>query len=224
MTTPTPTLFQPITLGPQLPLKHRIVLAPLTRYRGTNPKHVPILPMMKEYYTQRASALGTFLITEATFIAERGGGEENVPGIWSEEQVAAWKEVRASFCCLPTHLIINVTMQISDSVHAVGCFIFLQMYSQGRAAHPAELRGDDPSLPYVSASDVKLKDVDESPRPLTIPEIHEYVALYEQAAKNAMRAGFDGVEIHCMFLSFAINESSLTTPYSRKWIPPEPVP
>ncbi|KAJ7248981.1 hypothetical protein C8J57DRAFT_1357353 [Mycena rebaudengoi] len=177
MTTPTPTLFQPITLGPQLPLKHRIVLAPLTRYRGTNPKHVPILPMMKEYYTQRASAPGTFLITEATFIAERGGGEENVPGIWSEEQVAAWKE-------------------ISDSVHAVGCFIFLQMYSQGRAAHPAELRGDDPSLPYVSASDVKLKDVDESPRPLTIPEIHEYVALYEQAAKNAMRAGFDGVEIH----------------------------
>jgi NADPH2 dehydrogenase len=92
MATSLPKLFQPANLG-ALQLKHRIVLAPLTRYRSSL-EHVPTLPLMKEYYTQRASTPGTLLFTEATFIAARAGGYPNVPGIWSDEQIAAWREVR----------------------------------------------------------------------------------------------------------------------------------
>lgn len=86
-------LFAPFKLG-DIALKHRIVLCPLTRIRSTATTHVPQLPVMKEYYTQRASAPGTLLITEATFIAAKAGGMKNVPGIWSSEQIKAWKEVR----------------------------------------------------------------------------------------------------------------------------------
>ncbi|KAJ7673846.1 FMN-linked oxidoreductase [Mycena polygramma] len=169
-------LFQPISIGP-MQLMHRVVLAPLTRYRSSIPGHVPTLPLMKEYYTQRASTKGTLLITEATFIAARAGGMPGIPGIWSEEQVAAWKE-------------------ITDSVHAAGSYIFLQLWALGRAAKPKQLQSEDPSFPYVSASTVKLSSAKDTPRPLTVPEIQEYVQLYAQAAKNAIRAGFDGVEVH----------------------------
>ncbi|KAJ6608510.1 NADH:flavin oxidoreductase/NADH oxidase [Mycena sp. CBHHK59/15] len=177
MASATPKLFQPISVGP-VQLKHRVVMAPLTRFRSSDPGHVPILPMMKEYYTQRASTPGTLLITEATFIAARAGGFAHIPGIWSEDQIAAWKE-------------------ITDSVHAAGSFFFLQLWALGRTAEPKQLRAEDPSFAYVGASDVGMKDEKESPRPLTVAEIQEYVTLYAQAAKNAIRAGFDGVEIHC---------------------------
>ncbi|KAJ7673852.1 hypothetical protein DFH06DRAFT_750779 [Mycena polygramma] len=176
MAASSPKLFQPTNVGP-LQLKHRVVLAPLTRYRSSIPGHVPTLPLMKEYYTQRASTPGTLLITEATFIAARAGGDAGIPGIWSEEQIAAWKE-------------------ITDSVHAAGSYIFLQLWALGRAAKPEQLREEDPSFPFVSASDIKLTYSDETPRPLTVAEIEEYVGLYGQAAKNAIRAGFDGVEVH----------------------------
>ncbi|KAJ6587563.1 hypothetical protein DFH09DRAFT_1027543 [Mycena vulgaris] len=176
MTSSIPKLFQPIKIG-RLDLKHRVVLAPLTRYRSSDPGHVPLLPMMKEYYTQRATTPGTLLITEATFIAARAGGQAHVPGIWSEEQIAAWKE-------------------ITDSVHAAGSYFFLQMWALGRAADPEQLHKEDASFPFVSASDVKMSSGKENPRPLTVPEIQEYVGLYAQAAKNAIRAGFDGVEVH----------------------------
>lgn len=86
-------LFQPIQVG-HLNLKHRIVLAPLTRTRATK-THVPLLPLVPEYYSQRASTPGTLLISEATFIAAKAAGYAYVPGIWNEEQIAAWKEVRA---------------------------------------------------------------------------------------------------------------------------------
>ena len=83
-------LYAPIKVGP-VNLNHRIVLAPLTRYRATD-EHVP-LPTVKEYYAQRANIPGTLLITEATFIAPKAGGDKNAPGIWSQDQIAAWKEV-----------------------------------------------------------------------------------------------------------------------------------
>ena len=83
-------LFRPIQLGDTL-LKHRVVLAPLTRFRADK-DHVPLLPIVKEYYTQRASEPGTLLITEATFIHPRAGGYAHVPGIWSDAQIQAWKE------------------------------------------------------------------------------------------------------------------------------------
>lgn len=85
-----PKLFQQIRVG-DLTLAHRIVLAPLTRFRASD-AHVPV-PIMEDYYSQRASVPGTLLITEATFIDARAGGTDNIPGIWSEEQVYAWKKV-----------------------------------------------------------------------------------------------------------------------------------
>lgn len=88
----TPRLFQPVEVG-QMELKHRVVLAPMTRVRADK-HHVPNLPVMKEYYAQRATTPGTFLITESTLIAPQAGGQKNVPGIYSNKQVKMWKEVR----------------------------------------------------------------------------------------------------------------------------------
>lgn len=83
-------LFTPIQIG-NLALKHRVVLAPLTRYRA-NKEHVHG-DLAVEYYSQRASTPGTLLITEATFIANEAGGYNNVPGIWSQDQIKGWKRV-----------------------------------------------------------------------------------------------------------------------------------
>jgi NADPH2 dehydrogenase len=83
-------LFQPITVG-DLRLQHRVVHAPLTRLRVTN-QHV-INRLVPEYYAQRASEPGTLLISEATLVAAEAGGMTNVPGIWSDEQIAEWKSV-----------------------------------------------------------------------------------------------------------------------------------
>jgi NADPH2 dehydrogenase len=85
-------LFAPIKIGAHT-LAHRVVLAPLTRYKANPTDNVPILPLVSEYYTQRASCAGTLLITESTIISRPGGGRDNTPGIWTKEQVAAWKEV-----------------------------------------------------------------------------------------------------------------------------------
>ncbi|KAK7442715.1 hypothetical protein VKT23_015961 [Stygiomarasmius scandens] len=169
-------LFQPIKLG-DIVLRHRVALAPLTRLRADE-KHV-LLPIVKEMYEQRASTPGTFLISEATFIAPRAAGYDNVPGIWSDEQISAWKEV-------------------TDAVHAKGSFIYLQLWAIGRFASQSSLAKEDPSYDVVSASDIPLSDRPQSrPRPLTIPEIKEYSTLYATAASNAVhKAGFDGVEIH----------------------------
>lgn len=90
-------LFQPIQVG-DLQLQNRVVLAPLTRVRAVD-GHVPIQPLVSEYYAQRASSPGTLLISEATFIDARAGGITNAPGIWSEEQIASWKQVSIRFPC-----------------------------------------------------------------------------------------------------------------------------
>ncbi|KAK7451316.1 hypothetical protein VKT23_012657 [Stygiomarasmius scandens] len=171
-------LFQPIKLG-DIVLKHRVALAPLTRFRA-NAKHVP-LPIVKEMYAQRASTPGTLLVTEATLIAARAGGYPHAPGVWSDEQISAWKEV-------------------TEAAHAKGSFIYLQLWALGRAAYAPVLANEDSAYDLVSASDIPLSDrpkEDPRPRPLTIPEIKEYVSLYATAASNAIhKAGFDGVEIH----------------------------
>ncbi|KAJ6505333.1 NADH:flavin oxidoreductase/NADH oxidase [Mycena sanguinolenta] len=172
----SPTLFQPVRIG-NVNLQHRVVLAPLTRYKADN-AHVPFLPLVADYYSQRASKPGTLLITEATFIAARAGGYAHIPGIWSLDQIEAWKT-------------------ITSAVHAKGCSVFMQLWTLGRTARADQLISEDPTFPYVSASDVPLEGRHgPPPRPLTVAEIKEYVALYAQAAKNAIAAGFDGVEIH----------------------------
>ncbi|PBK85283.1 NADH:flavin oxidoreductase/NADH oxidase [Armillaria gallica] len=172
-------LFQPIKIG-DLTLNHRIVLAPLTRYKSSEKGHVPYTSVMKEYYEQRASDPGTFLITEATLVAQKAGVFKNIPGIWSQEQIDAWKE-------------------ITDAVHAKGSFIFCQLWGQGRGANASDLKDEDPSLEFVAPSAIKLSYTSETPRPLTLDEIHEYPKLFAQAAANAVfKAGFDGVEVNAV--------------------------
>jgi NADPH2 dehydrogenase len=106
-------LFQPLKIG-NLEVKHRIGMPSLTRRRATDGR-VPT-PLMKEYYSQRASVPGTLMIVEGTLISPlAAGGFPNAPGIWSEDQIAAWKE-------------------ITDEVHAKGCFIFCQLFAMGRAS------------------------------------------------------------------------------------------
>ncbi|KIY00982.1 uncharacterized protein Z520_03648 [Fonsecaea multimorphosa CBS 102226] len=167
-------LFTPLKLGNDQ-LKHRIAMSPLTRYRADD-DHVP-LPYVKEYYAQRASVPGTQIITEATFITPEAGLFAHIPGIWSGAQIAAWSEVTAA-------------------VHAKGSFIRLQLWALGRSASKAQLTKElGPNARVVSSSDVTQTGGDK-PTPLTEEEIQQYIKSYAQAAKNAIKAGFDGVELH----------------------------
>ncbi|KAE8378925.1 hypothetical protein BDV26DRAFT_280687 [Aspergillus bertholletiae] len=165
-------LFTPVQVG-RMQLSHRITMAPLTRFRNDD-DHVP-LPMMKEHYEQRASVPGTLLITEASLITPRAGGYPNVGAIWSDAQIAAWRT-------------------ITDAVHAKGSYIFMQLWALGRVADPTSLQKDGYDL--VSSSAVPASPESPAPRPLTEDEIRSYIGDYAQAAKNAIAAGFDGVEIH----------------------------
>eukprot|EP00026_Physarum_polycephalum_P010801 Phypoly_transcript_10981.p1 GENE.Phypoly_transcript_10981~~Phypoly_transcript_10981.p1 ORF type:complete len:376 (-),score=70.63 Phypoly_transcript_10981:22-1149(-) len=171
--------FSPLQVG-ELSLQHRFVLAPLTRFRNEAVTHDP-RPLMEEYYEQRATK-GGLLITEATFIGEDAGGYPHAPGIYSQSQIAKWKK-------------------ITDRVHKKGGHIYLQLWHIGRAAHSSNI-GKNP----VSSSDVPISGTTrdsqgrevphEVPTPLTIPQIKELVQTYKVAAENAIKAGFDGVEIH----------------------------
>ncbi|KAI0255565.1 FMN-linked oxidoreductase [Lactifluus subvellereus] len=173
MASAVPKLFQPIRVG-TADLQHRIVMAPMTRLRA-NEQHVHG-ELGLEFYRQRTSVPGTLAITEATFIAARAGGYTNAPGIWSDEQVAGWKP-------------------IVDAVHKNGSFIYLQLWALGRSAE-ADVLKQEGGYPLVAPSAIPLLDHD-TPRPLTVAEIKEYVQLFATAAQNAVhKAGFDGVEIH----------------------------
>ncbi|KAF8997282.1 hypothetical protein BDQ17DRAFT_1248761 [Cyathus striatus] len=168
-------LFQPVEVG-RLELQHRIVLAPLTRFKSFK-NHVPNVPLMKEYYSQRSTTPGTLVIAEGTSVAAKAGGFPNGPGLWSAEQTAAWKE-------------------IVDAVHANGSFIFVQIFAHGRAVFPSLL--EEESFTLVGPSPIPLSNEPTLvPKELTREEIHEYVDLFTQAAKDAVyEAGFDGVEVH----------------------------
>ena len=168
-----PLLLVPLKVG-NLDLKTRIVLAPLTRFRADD-DHVPILPLVREYYEQRASMPGTLLITEGTFISERAGGNENVPGIYNEAQIKAWKNV-------------------VQAVHDKGCFLFCQLWALGRAAKPEVLAKTGHKV--ISASNIPMSEEAAVPQALSEEEIHGFIQDYATAAKNAIEAGFDGVEIH----------------------------
>jgi NADPH2 dehydrogenase len=149
-------------------------MAPLTRFRSSD-EHVPLLPLMATYYSQRASVPGTLLVTEATHISPSAGGYDNVPGIYSPAQIAAWK-------------------QVTDAVHARGGFIFCQLWSMGRAANPEVAA--KAGFQVHSSSATPMDDKAVVPVEMTVEEIRERVREYAVAAKNAVEAGFDGVEIH----------------------------
>lgn len=189
-------LFQPLNVA-RVPLKHRVVMAPLTRYRCDDdwvPMEIAkgakiplvyveghangvnlVLTRLADYYTQRASTPGTLLITEATLISERAAGRRNVPGIWTKGQIAGWKS-------------------IVDAVHGRGCFIFCQLWELGRAGWPEVYE----SLGYKmkSSSAVRIDETRGVPEEMTEEEITQVIREFAAAARNAMAAGFDGVEIH----------------------------
>ncbi|KAI0734104.1 FMN-linked oxidoreductase [Irpex lacteus] len=172
---PIPKLFTPIKVGHCL-LQHRVVLPPLTRLRADD-NHVPIKELVVEHYAQRAAVPGTLLIAEGTLISAKAGGWPNIPGIWSDAQLAVWKEV-------------------VDAVHKRGSFIFIQLAAIGRMAAPAVLEMEGP-YPLVSPTDSIPTGGSVAPTPLTIDGIKEYVKDFATAAYNAVHvAGFDGVELH----------------------------
>ncbi len=172
-----PTLLDPLQLG-DLKLPNRVVMAPLTRLRGT-PDHVPT-PIMAEYYRQRASA--GLIISEGIPISPQGVGYAQVPGLWSQQQVDAWKPV-------------------TSAVHAAGGRIFAQIWHVGRISDPVFLNGEQPVAPspLAAAGHVSLlRPVKsfETPRELSTQEVTEVVETFRRAAENARAAGFDGVEMH----------------------------
>ncbi|KAK4126492.1 FMN-linked oxidoreductase [Parathielavia appendiculata] len=169
-------LFEPLRLTPNITLSHRMAMAPLTRFRSDD-DHVPIVPLMATYYSQRASLPGTLLVSEATFISKNAGGYDNVPGIYTAAQVAAWKKV-------------------TDAVHARGGFIFCQLWSLGRAATAAVAAKEGFKVHSSSAVPMDEHPGTVVPEEMTVEEIKERVKEYATAAKNAIEAGFDGVEIH----------------------------
>ena len=160
-----PALFQPIRIG-NVTLKHRVVLAPMTRLRNSA-LHVPT-DLVVEHYSQRASVPGTLLITEAAYIAPQASGQPFAPGIWNDAQTAGWKRVCPQPCLLLTGLLTDATLQVVDAVHSKGSYIYLQLWALGRAARPAMLHKEFPDYPYVSASPIPLSErPDDVPRALT---------------------------------------------------------
>ena len=174
----TTTLFTPLRVGPYL-LRNRIVMAPLTRSRagdGNVPHELNAL-----YYAQRASA--GLIIAEATQVVPQGQGYVSTPGIHSDAQVAGWKTV-------------------TDAVHAAGGLIFLQLWHVGRISH-VEFQPDHaapvaPSAIAAQGQAYTLKGFEDfsKPRALELDELPGVVAGYRAAARHAIGAGFDGVEIH----------------------------
>ncbi len=179
------SLFEPVTLG-RYTLKNRIVLPPLTRQRSGQPDDVPTA-LMAAYYRQRASA--GFMVSEGAQIEPRGQGYAWTPGIYSEAQIEGWRKV-------------------TDAVHAEGGVIFAQLWHVGRVSHTALQPGGAAPVAPSAIQAEKVKAFIETspgvgtlvapsmPRELSVAEIKEMVALYAQAAQNAVSAGFDGVEIH----------------------------
>ena len=180
-------LFQNLSLGPYV-LQNRIVLPPLTRSRSTQPGNIPN-ELMATYYQQRA---GTgFMVTEGTQIEPRGQVYAWTPGIYSPEQIAGWRKV-------------------TEAVHAKGGIIFAQLWHVGRVSHtslqpdhappvaPSAIRADSNVKVFIETGPYAGALADPSmPRALSNAEVKELVQLYAQAARNALAAGFDGVEIHC---------------------------
>lgn len=176
----TKLLFSPLQIGP-LTLSHRVVMAPLTRMRASQPGNIPSA-LNVAYYRQRASQCG-LIITEGSQISPTGQGLPATPGIHSQAQIEGWKAV-------------------TQAVHEKGGLIFLQLWHVGRISHSSLLDGQLPvapsaiAVPGTTFSSTFERVPFEAPRALESTEISAIIADYAQAARNARQAGFDGVEIH----------------------------
>ncbi|CAN0928430.1 12-oxophytodienoate reductase 3 [Linum grandiflorum] len=193
------SLFSPYKMG-KFSLSHRIVLAPMTRCRAAE-GGIPTA-MMADYYAQRSTP-GGLLISEGTSVHPTAPGFPRVPGIYTEEQVEAWRKV-------------------VDAVHAKGSIIFCQLWHVGRASHQVYQPGgaapiSSTNKPVSKRGRILMPDGSWAPYPiprqLETSEIQDVVEMYRHSAINAIRAGFDGVEIHSahgylidQFLKDGINE------------------
>jgi N-ethylmaleimide reductase len=177
-------LFSPVSIAGRT-APHRIVMAPMTRSRSTQPGDVPNA-MNARYYAQRASA--ALIVTEASQVSPQGKGYSFTPGIYSSEQVAGWRLV-------------------SEAVHARQGRIFLQLWHVGRMSHPDFHNGESPvapsAVPFDGAVWMMNPEIGQgemvaspTPRALNRDEIQEIISDFRKAARNAIDAGFDGVEIH----------------------------
>lgn len=182
---PNPTLFQPLKVG-AVTLPNRVVMAPMTRSRADNPDKA-VTDLTAQYYGQRASA--GLIITEGTQVSPGGQGYLYTPGIHSEAQTEAWKKV-------------------TDAVHAKGGLIAAQLWHVGRISHTSVLpKGQPPVAPSAIRANATTFGLDDSGTPGQVPTSKPYelsahrgiptvVFEFAQAARNAIEAGFDLVEIH----------------------------
>ncbi len=172
------SLLTPFTLG-KLQLRNRVVMAPMTRSRASAEQVVP--EMTATYYEQRASA--GLIVTEATQVSPDAIGYPNTPGVYTDEQVAAWRRV-------------------TDAVHESGGRIFVQLWHVGRVADPALRPGGSPPVAASAVAATGQMYTAEGPKPFVVPralrtdEISVIVTEFANAAARAIEAGFDGVEIH----------------------------
>ncbi len=172
------TLFSKFTLG-NIELNNRIVMAPMTRSRAID--NIPN-DLMVTYYAQRAEA--GLLITEGVAPSATGLGYPRIPGLYSEAQVAGWK-------------------QVTDAVHAKGGKIFAQLMHTGRISHPANMEAGTeivaPSAILASGemyTDTAGPQAHPVPKAMTLADIQQAQAEFVKASENAIEAGFDGIEIH----------------------------
>ncbi|WP_334112302.1 alkene reductase [Paucihalobacter sp.] len=192
-------LLEPIILSNTIQLNNRIVMAPMTRSRADNDERAPTEALHGVYYEQRASA--GLIITEGSQVSKQAIGYINTPGIHSKAQVEGWKHV-------------------TQKVHDKGGKIFIQLWNVGRMSHPDFHNGELPLAPSAinpnskSYTPAGFKDT-VTPKAMTIEDIQTTVADFAKAAKNAVEAGFDGVEIHSsngyLFHQFFNNASNQRT-------------
>ncbi|MCW3846865.1 alkene reductase [Sphingomonas sp. LB-2] len=170
-----PSLFDPIQLG-AIHAPNRVLMAPLTRGRATA-AHVPT-PIMGDYYAQRAAA--GLIISEATGISREGLGWPNAPGLWTAEQVEAWKPV-------------------VEKIHRAGGRIVAQLWHMGRLSRP-DVIGMQPLSSSATTAPPRPGHVGPNPyaeaRPATRDDIARVLDDYTSATRNALAAGFDGVQLH----------------------------
>jgi N-ethylmaleimide reductase len=179
-----PSLFSPLKVGPYQ-LKHRVMMAPLTRMRANRESFAP-RPLNADYYGQRATQ-GGLIIAEASPVIATGRGNPATPGIYSQAQLEGWRAV-------------------VDAVHAKGGIIFLQLWHVGRVSHSSFQPGGAlpvaPSAVPITGPGMMAMTSDgkvvpyETPRALETNEIAGIVEAFRKGALNALEAGFDGVEIH----------------------------